>query len=242
MTFNTRWNELHQLLSVPPLEGGVSSLRQLELVAVLARKAHRLATHFDFQFGKRTREVFERGSALATRTGRDELEDLREQLTQHLVFASLSNAAMQLSDIQGKLAGKSGPVSHALRVFVSEMLGNEEVSRERIGAQYAELMEELRRVAALASELSFVSDAANRLESAGAAKLAARVRSITVAASGEDITFPTTWRDAWNWARVRTYLDAIEAREELLTLARTGSVSLSGQAGCSGVALPPPGL
>src|SRR5579871_1261134 len=220
LTFNTRWNELHKLLSVPPLEGGVSSLRQLEQVALLARKAHRLATHFDFQFGKHTLEVFERGSALATHKGLDELEFLREQLTQHLIFASLSNAAMQLSDIQGKLAGKSGPVSETLRAFVSEMLGNEAVSKERIGAQYAELMEELRRVAALASELTFVSEAANRFEAAGAPKLAARVRSIPIGASGEDISFPTTWRDAWNWARVRTYLDAIEAREELTTLAR----------------------
>jgi hypothetical protein len=50
LTFNTRWNELHQLLSVPSLNGGVSGLRQLEVVAVTARRAHRLATHFDVTF------------------------------------------------------------------------------------------------------------------------------------------------------------------------------------------------
>lgn len=38
LTFNTRWNELHQLLSVPSLNGGVSGLRQLEVVATTARK------------------------------------------------------------------------------------------------------------------------------------------------------------------------------------------------------------
>ncbi len=68
-------------------------------------------------------------------------------------------------------------------------------------AQYAELIEELRRVAALGSYLAFVGDAANRLEAAGAPKMAARVRSVPVSSSGEDTTFPTTWRDAWNWAR-----------------------------------------
>ncbi len=41
-----------------------------------------------------------------------------------------------------------------------------------------------------------------------------------VSEAGEDAIFPSTWRDAWNWARIRTYLDAIEARDELLTLAR----------------------
>ena len=47
-----------------------------------------------------------------------------------------------------------------------------------------------------------------------------RIRTSPVAESGEDTVFPTTWRDAWNWARVRTHLESIEARDELLTLAR----------------------
>jgi len=220
LTFETRWNALHQLLTVPALAGGVTALRQLELVALSARKAHRLATHFDVQFGKRASEVFKNGFEAGTRTGRSDLEEIRRELAQHLVFASLSSAAIQLSDIQEKLAGKSGPVSDALRAFVRDGLGNEQIPRERAGAQYAELVEELRRIAALGSDLSYVADSANRIEAAGALKLAARVRSVAIAASGEDATFPTTWRDAWNWARVRTYLDHIEARDELLTLAR----------------------
>lgn len=36
--------------------------------------------------------------------------------------------------------------------------------------------------------------------------------------SSEDAVFPVTWRQAWNWARIRTYLDNIEARNELLGL------------------------
>lgn len=220
LTFETRWNALHELLSVPALAGGVTSLRQLELVALSARKAHRLATHFDLQFGKCASEVFDNGFEARARAGRSDLEEIRKELSEHLVFASLSGAAIQLSDIQEKLAGKSGPVSDALRALVRDTLGNEQIARERAGAQYAELMEELRRIAALASYFSFVADAADRLEAAGAPKLAARVRSVPIAASGEDTTFPTTWRDAWNWARVRTHLDQIEAREELLTLAR----------------------
>jgi very-short-patch-repair endonuclease len=220
LTFETRWNALHQLLSVPALDGGLSSLRQLELTALSAQKAHRLATYFDPQLRKRASDVFEKGHEIGTRTSREELEETRAQLAQHLVFASLSSAASQLGDVQEKLAGKSGPVSQNLRSFVRDSLGNGQIPRERIGAQYAELMEELRRIAALASELSCVADAADRLESSGGTKLAARIRSVPVAASGEDITFPTTWRDAWNWARVRTHLDQIEAREELLTLAR----------------------
>jgi len=34
----------------------------------------------------------------------------------------------------------------------------------------------------------------------------------------EDRVFPATWREAWNWARMRRHLDNIESREELITL------------------------
>lgn len=42
LMFETRWNALHEFLSVPAMNGGVTSLRQLELVGLSARKAHRL--------------------------------------------------------------------------------------------------------------------------------------------------------------------------------------------------------
>ena len=58
-----------------------------------------------------------------------------------------------------------------------------------------------------------------RLTEAGAPKLAHRIGSVAVRSSGEDRVFPATWREAWNWARMRRHLDKIESREELITLA-----------------------
>jgi hypothetical protein len=171
LTFETRWNELHQLLSVPALEGSVAGLRQLELTATVARKAHRLSTHFDDQLSKGVRKVFEQNGVVPANSGREDLERLRDQLLEHLTFADLSLAAMQLSDIQGKLAGKTGPISERLRNFISDTLGKESVPRERAAASYAELLEELRRIAALATPLSFVTDMSSRLELAGAPQL-----------------------------------------------------------------------
>jgi len=48
--------------------------------------------------------------------------------------------------------------------------------------------------------------------------LAARVRTQPVLVGATDTAFPTTWRDAWNWSRMRTYLEGIEARQELVDL------------------------
>ena len=86
-------------------------------------------------------------------------------------------------------------------------------------ARYAELVSEVRRIEGLAHDLSVVKQLADQVERAGGQKLAARIRSIPVEASGDDKAMPTTWRDAWNWARVKNHLDTIEAREELRTLA-----------------------
>jgi len=76
----------------------------------------------------------------------------------------------------------------------------------------------LRRIASLTAYLAKIKDSAARIELAGAPKLASRIRSQPIEMSGEDAVFPVTWRQAWNWARIRTYLDSIEARYELLAL------------------------
>jgi superfamily I DNA and/or RNA helicase len=43
--------------------------------------------------------------------------------------------------------------------------------------------------------------------------------TIPVDAHGDDAVFPVRWRDAWTWARLKTYLDGIDARDEMLGLA-----------------------
>ncbi|MBV5304852.1 MAG: hypothetical protein JZU70_11750 [Chlorobium sp.] len=76
----------------------------------------------------------------------------------------------------------------------------------------------LRRIASLTMDLAQIQDSAACIEQAGASKLASRIRSQPIEMSGEDAVFPVTWRQAWNWARIRTYLDSIEARYELIAL------------------------
>lgn len=219
LSFLVRWNQFADDLSVPRLEGGVSALRRVELVAIAARKAHHLATKYDAVLPKRAEAVFDKAPAKELAGSSTQLGMVRDHLMRHLTRAELSRAATNLSALQEKLAGKTGPVSEALRNFVEQELGVPEIPPERAAASYAEIIGELRRIAGFAVELSLVGDLAKRIEDVGAPKLAARIRSEPVQASGEDKAFPTTWRQAWNWARIRSYLEGIEARDELLTLA-----------------------
>ncbi|MHB2019857.1 MAG: AAA domain-containing protein [Candidatus Xenobia bacterium] len=217
-SFLARWNQFAEVLSVPRLDGGVESLRRIEQAALAARKAHTLALSFDALLPRKAETVFEHPPMKELVGGSADLEVVRQQLLRHLTRVDLSKAAINLSALQEQLAGKTGPISEALRQFLAQDLGNPKFEGSRVAAQFAELVAELRRIAGLAPELAMVHDLAKRIENAGAPKLGTRIRSIPVGATGEDTTLPVTWREAWNWARMRSHLDGIEARAELVAL------------------------
>lgn len=219
LSFATRWNQFSGDLSVPRLDGGVPALRRIETIANAARKAHQLATRYDAVLSKQAEAVFERAPMKDLAGTAEQLRNVREQLIRHLTRSELSYAATELANLQEKLAGTTGPVSEDLRLFVEKKLGGPSLPPERVAAAYAELIGELRRIAALSVELAVVNDYAARIDKAGAPKLAKRVRSQVVAASGEDPAFSVTWKQAWNWARMKFHLESIESRDELLALA-----------------------
>ena len=219
LSFATRWNQFSGDLSIPQLEGGVPALRRIETIANSARKAHRLATRYDAVLPKKSEAVFENAPRKDLVGNAQQLRGVREQLLRHLTRAELSRAATELASLQEKLAGTTGPVSEDLRRFVEKGLGDPNLPPERVAAAYAELIGELRRIAALAVEIAVVNDYAYRIDKAGAPKLAMRVRSEVIASTGEDHVFPVTWKQAWNWARMRCHLNGIESRDELLALA-----------------------
>ncbi|MBV8803566.1 MAG: AAA family ATPase, partial [Sinobacteraceae bacterium] len=218
LSFVTRWNHCAAELSIPKLDGGISKLRHIEVTANLARTAYRLATHYDVQLPRTAEAVFQK-VPVTELTGRGpQLASILEQLKRHLTRAELTEALTLLAGMQEKLAGTSGPVSSQLRLFIESQLGNPELSSERVAAHYAEISVELRRIGSLSGEFVLIQEMRKRLADAGAHKLAHRIGSVAVRSSGEDRVFPATWREAWNWARMRRHLDNIESREELITL------------------------
>lgn len=219
LSFSVRWNEFAELLSIPTLEGGVQALRHIEMVSINARKAHHLAMNHDAHLPILAERVFANPPNQQLRGNSAQLGEVRLHLRAHLTRAELARAATQLATLQEKLAGTSGPISVHLRAFVEQHLGNSKYVTERIVARYSELVQEVRRVEALSRDINIVNELAGRIERSGAAKLAARVRREVVESTGEDHAFPVDWREAWNWSRIKTHLNSIEAREELQTLA-----------------------
>ena len=219
VSFTTRWNHVAPDLSVPGLTRRGNVLREIELVAMTAQKAHRLATHYDVVLPKRAEAVFVQVPATALSGSAAELKTVRDQLLKHLSKADLAQAATEFATLREKLAGKTGPISEQLRTFLHRTLGNPAIPAERVIASYADLLAELTRLAGLSQPLAVVRDLTARLEEAGAPKLAARLRTTPMTNSGDDTVFPVDWREAWNWARMRTHLEGIESRRELRALA-----------------------
>ncbi|MGH8777584.1 AAA domain-containing protein [Paraburkholderia sp.] len=218
-SFCARWNEFADALAVPRLTPSVAQLRQIERVTIAARNAHAFATNHDVHLTAAADNVFAEPPVDDLRGGSKELSRVREYLRQHLSRVELAHAMTNLSILREKLAGIRGPVAERLRDFVENRLGEPTLLTEKAAADYAELVAELRRIEGLVNELEVVRTLSKKIETAGAMRLAARLRTVAVLAAGEDITWPANWREAWNWARVRNYLENIEARQELLELA-----------------------
>ncbi|WP_233236960.1 AAA domain-containing protein [Bordetella sp. LUAb4] len=218
LSFESRWNPVAGELGLPRMEGGVARLRALELTTTGARQTVELARKYDQALAKAAPTVF--AEALPTLGCADaaELERVRSHLLKHLTRAELAEASLALNRLQERVAGKSGPAAQVLREFIDQQLGNDEVDGARVAGRYTDIVAELRRVAGLSGVLNRVKEYAGRLEQAGAAKLARRVRTVPVEQSGDDATFPLAWREAWAWSRVRAHLEQIEARTELLDL------------------------
>ncbi|MGD0909872.1 MAG: AAA domain-containing protein, partial [Candidatus Acidiferrales bacterium] len=217
-SFVARWNQIADTLPVPHLNPSISELRLIEQTALAARRAHRLEAHFDRNLSKKAESVFVQSPNRELLGGSADLQLVRGYLLRHLTRADLARAAISVSVLQEKLAGCTGPISDALRHFINVELGNVALEPRYATGRFSELTEELRRIAALAMELSTLRDLAKRLANAGAPKLAARICSISVNRAGEDAVFPATWREAWNWARTKSYLESIEARKELVSI------------------------
>lgn len=218
ISFSSRWNPVAELLELPELSAGVNQLRELEQMTGIARRVHRIAHSYDKVLPRQAESVFSSGLSALDKAGRADLELLKNQILEHLTRVELADAAIALSSFQEKLAGKSGTISSELLEFIGETLGNPELDGARVAARYTTLLVELRRVVDLELCLSRVREYASRMTEAGAEKLARRVLTTPVLSGMEDVTFPATWHDAWMWACMRSHLEKIEARKELVQL------------------------
>lgn len=227
LSFAVRWNELAPSLGLPRLHSGVAALRDVENAGRNARLVHQMVTTHDVQLRQMVQSLFRDPPSCASLV---DLEAVKRQLLRHLTMMEVASAKGQMVLLIHNLREKSGPITDRLRIFYKRDLGSAALSGAEMVGLYSDILQEVQRLAGLETDLSAVRLASERFKLAGAPNFAERVREFPVGQSGEDTTLPVNWREAWNWARMRVHLDAIEARQELVLLARRRQTAEQGLA------------
>jgi len=146
------------------------------------------------------------------------LADLEKALRHHLTKNRLANVWAIKERFQKVLEGRSGRIIEGIRQFLAVTLGNPAVEDAQMQAAWSELMAELARVLGLGTHLAVVREVCDKVEDSGAPKYA---KALTQPLDNSvDSLLPDNWRKAWRLRRLATYLESIDAQEELKKLAK----------------------
>lgn len=146
------------------------------------------------------------------------LTELEKALRHHLTKNRLANVWAHKERFQKVLEGRTGRVIEDIRRFLAETLGNPEIEDARMQAEWTALMAELSRVLGLGTHFVALHEGCGKVEASGAPKYAAALKRPLEGTV--DVLLPDNWRSAWRLRRLATYLESIDAREELKRLAK----------------------
>ena len=119
-------------------------------------------------------------------------EELASSLRKHLDRGRLSYAIDQVGEACQKLDGASGPVVDGIRMFLSDQLGSASVSDHDIAHRWREHLAELRRLAALRTDLVTIERVICSIANSGAELWAKSLRS-NPATADTDTLLPAAW-------------------------------------------------
>lgn len=146
------------------------------------------------------------------------LSELENALRHHLTKNRLANVWATKERFQKVLEGRRGHVVEALRAFLADTLGNPAAPDAQMQAAWSGLMAELSRVLGLGTHLAIVREISRLVEASGAPKYAVSLRQPLTGTV--DRLLPDNWRQAWRLRRLATFLETIDAHEELKRLAK----------------------
>jgi len=146
------------------------------------------------------------------------LSELEKALRHHLTKHRLAQVWVNKERIQKVLGGRTGPVVNDIRGFLADTLGNPNVTDAEMQARWSALMDELSRVLGLNRHLATVREVCDKVEASGASKYAELLKQPLTGTV--DSLLPDNWRKAWQLRRLGTYLESIDAQEDLKKLTK----------------------
>lgn len=148
----------------------------------------------------------------------DSLDYLDQIIQHHFTKRRLANVGVIKQRCQALLEGRTGRITDEFRRFFNEILGNPEVTDAQMQARWSELTTELSRVIGLDEYLSNVSLLCEKIAASGAPEYAALLKQPMT--GPVDRMLPDDLRSIWRRRRLTTYLESIDAREDLKMLVK----------------------
>lgn len=218
-TLIIRWNALSAEISLPSFEPNADSLLTLESAIKLTE-----TIQSSYQLEQEIQSVL-RAILPNWKTSSDSyyslqnLTDIEQTLQQHLTKHSLLSTWALKSNIEGLLSGHSGLITEQLNTFIKNNIGNEELSKEYIEKEWLILITELYRIQTLSEDLQVVNAVTQAIESSGAINWANSLRE-QPPSDTQDKLLPDNWRQVWRLNRLVSFVNRIDARQELVDLAK----------------------
>jgi very-short-patch-repair endonuclease len=216
----TQWGQLRGEFNGPKLD--VMGFAAIKPMADMARPLASIWA-FDARIAVKlvdaAKELFANGIEFDQLTDSlAELDRLRGAIDDHLRHSRLKAAARSRQMIEDALRNCEGPVVEKMKGFLRSLLGNELASPEIIMNEWSDLLEKLRRVEEQQGALAAVAGITAQIARSGATQWAALLREEYSEATEERL-LPPRWREAWEWARAKGYLEKIDGRKALRRLA-----------------------
>jgi len=215
-----RWNELAPELKIEMLpeigpQQGIAAVQLFHLCLRVKK-----AVEEERLLLERTVELFPSwGRSTEVAMSSEALDELDRTLRAHLTRNRLTNVWAVKERFQKTLDGRDGFIIEKIRGFLTHTLGNPETQDADMQAEWSSLMAELSRVLRLSSQLHDVAEICDRFQASGAPNLAHALKQPLMDAT--DPLLPDNWRQAWRVRRLATYLESIDAQDELKKLAKT---------------------
>lgn len=214
-----RWNALACELQIEPVpedkpEGGLAAAQEyaiyLKVKKVVEEEGELLSTASRvFPNWAHAREVADNAQRLT---------QLENALRHHLSKNRLANVWAAKVSFQKVLEGRTGRIIENIRRFLSQSLGNPEIDDTRMQTEWSALMAELSRVLCLTPHLDVVRKVSDIIEKSCAPQYATALKKELHGTV--DTLLPDNWRKAWRIRRLATYLESIDAQEELKKLTK----------------------
>lgn len=212
-SIRVRWNALAGELSLPSLASvddviasGPKRVAEIKQVRDLIREEADLSVALAALFPewKSAAELpYDRGRMLAA----------QEMLQHNLTRNNLVETWRIREQFVTALDGCKGPVCDRIRGFLDEWLGSPALSDSQIQVEWTSLLDELRRLHALAPVFRKVREITDRIEASGAPLWAGKLRD-TPPGSVQDQVLPDQWEQCWKLRRLLTLVEGMGGRGE----------------------------